>query len=85
MDRTQISLEPEQAERLRQIARDRHVSKAHLIREAVDQVYGVTDSDSMDAKWERALKFIHENRMGSGLPDLGQEHDQYLDEAYGDW
>ena len=85
MERTQISLEPGQAQRLRHLARERGVSMAHLIREAVDRVYGATPADAMDAKWERAMKFVRENNVGSGLPDLGQEHDRYLDEIYGDW
>lgn len=85
MERTQISLEPEQAERLRRLARDRGVSMAHLIRDAVDRTYGTADTESIDAKWDRALRAIRESTSGSGLPDVGVEHDKYLDEIYGDW
>lgn len=83
MERTQISLEPQQAERLRHLAQERGVSMAHLIREAVDRVYGATEADSLDARWERAWRAINQVREGSGVTDLGQEHDKYLDEIYG--
>lgn len=84
MERTQISLEPEQAERLRRLARDRGVSMAHLIRDAVDRTYGTAVTESMDAKWDRAVASVHERRPGSRLSDVAAEHDKYLDETYGD-
>ena len=40
MERTQISLEPAQADLLRRLAQERGVSMAHLIRDAVDVTYG---------------------------------------------
>ena len=81
MERTQISLEPEQAERLRRIARERGVSMAHLIREAVDAAYGPGAPDSREALWERAWSAV-----GCGHGDgasAAREHDRYLDENYG--
>ncbi|MEW6223005.1 MAG: CopG family transcriptional regulator [Chloroflexota bacterium] len=81
MERTQISLEPDQADRLRRLARERGVSMAHLIREAVDQAYGsVLAPPTRDERWERAVSAI-----GSGHGDganVSEEHDRYLDETY---
>lgn len=81
MERTQISLEPEQAERLRRLAKDRGVSMAHLIREAVDRTYGTALAPPTRAElWERALSAI-----GCGHGDganVSENHDEYLDEIY---
>lgn len=82
MERTQISLEHEQAARLRRLAQERGVSMAHLIREAVDRTYGTATVDSLDARWERATSVI-----GIGHGDgsnVAEEHDKYLAEIYGD-
>lgn len=84
MERTQISLEPAQADRLRRLARDRGVSMAHLIRDAVDRTYGTADTESMDAKWERAMRVVGIGHGGIGN-NVAQDHDKYLDEIYGDW
>lgn len=81
MERTQISLEPEQAERLRRLAKDRGVSMAHLIREAVDRTYGTALAPPTRAElWERALSAI-----GCGHGDganVSENHDEYLEEIY---
>jgi len=81
MERTQISLEPEQAERLRRIARDRGVSMAHLIREAVDRTYGAAVVPTRAQIVERALSAVGCGH--SGLGDVSDRHDDYLDEIYG--
>jgi hypothetical protein len=79
MERTQISLEPEQAERLRRLAKDRGVSMAHLIREAIDRTYGTALAPPTRAElWERALSAIGCGH--SGLGDVSERHDDYLDE-----
>lgn len=81
MERTQISLEPEQADRLRRLAQERGVSMAHLIREAVDQAYGsVLAPPSRADLWDRALEAVGSGR-GDGA-NVAEEHDRYLDEAY---
>jgi hypothetical protein len=81
MERTQISLEPEQAERLRRLARERGVSMAHLIREAVDRTYGGPLAPPTRAElWERAKSAIGCGH--SGLGDVSKRHDDYLDEIY---
>ena len=77
MERTQISLTSEQAERLRRVARGRKTSMAALIRDAVDRVYG--DAGSTDDAWDRALASVGGFR--SGYPDVSDEHDAYLADA----
>ena len=83
VERTQISLEPAQAARLRHLARERRTSMAALIREAVDRSYPADADDSRDARWERALASL--GGFHSGLSDVGEEHDRYLAEANLDW
>ena len=79
MERTQISLEPAQAERLRALARQRGVSMAHLVREAVDQVYGsAVVPPSLGERWERAIAAV--GSATSEVTDLAEEHDRYLDD-----
>lgn len=81
MERTQISLEPEQADRLRRLAKERGVSMAHLIREAVDRMYGTTLVPTRAQLVERALSVVGCGH--SGLGDVSDRHDDYLDEIYG--
>lgn len=80
MERTQISLTQEQADRLRHIAARRGTSMAALIREAVDRVHPTADDD-LDARYRRALQAAHQARP-SGVSDASVEHDRYLDDAY---
>ncbi len=82
MERTQISLEPEQADRLRRLARERGVSMAHLIRDAVDQAYGsALVAPSREELWDRAMSAVGCGH-GDGS-DVAVNHDAYLDEIYG--
>lgn len=81
MERTQVSLEPEQAARLRRLAAERGVSMARLIREAVDAAYGADAPDSREARWARAMSAV--GCASSGLGDVSVNHDAYLDEIYG--
>jgi hypothetical protein len=83
VERTQISLEPGQAARLRRLARERGTSMAALIRDAVDRAYPDTSSPSRDELWERAMAAVGSVR-GDGSP-VGRDHDRYLEEAYLDW
>lgn len=79
VERTQISLEPEQAARLRRLARERHTSMAALIRHAVDQTYPAAPTH--EEVWARALEAVRTTTLRSGLPDLAEEHDKYLSEG----
>jgi hypothetical protein len=81
MERTQISLEPAQAARLRALAAERGVSMAHLIREAVDRVYGSAIAPpTRDELWERAMSAVG-CAHGDGA-NVAEDHDRYLDEIY---
>ena len=80
MERTQISLDREQAARLRRIARERGVSMAHLIRDAVDRAYGPQAEQSMESKWKRARRAIGVAASGTG--NVAVDHDDYLEQIY---
>ncbi len=81
MERTQISLEPEQADLLRRLAQERGVSMAHLIRDAVDRAYGTALAPpTREELWERAWSAV--GSAASGLGDVARNHDDYLDEIY---
>ena len=58
MQRTQISLTSDQANRLRRIAARRGTSMAALIREAVDRVMPDDDSPDEDERWALALAAV---------------------------
>lgn len=83
MERTQISLTSEQADRLRRIAERRGTSMAALIREAVDRVLPDDETPSLDERQQRALAALGSATGGGG--NVSEEHDRYLDEAYADW
>jgi predicted transcriptional regulator len=78
--RTQISLTNEQYDALRRIASRRGVSMSMVVRDAIDEI---VDRDAAAARWQRALAVIGTGR--SGLPDLAENHDEYLAEAFVDW
>ena len=77
MDRTQISLTSAQARRLRRLGRQRGMSMAALIREAIDRTYGVADEDQ---RWRRALDSVGGFR--SDRSDISEHHDDALADAY---
>jgi hypothetical protein len=83
VERTQISLDPVQAARLRRLARERGTSMAALIRAAVERTYPIDDEDSVDARWDRALASV--GGFHGGGANIGEEHDRYLDEASLEW
>jgi hypothetical protein len=79
VERTQISLDTKQADRLRRLARERGTSMAALIREAVDEVFPADATDSLEARWARALASV--GGFHSGLTDVAERHDDYFVEA----
>jgi predicted DNA-binding protein len=81
VEQTQISLTREQAQRLRRLARERGVSMAALIREAIDRVHPADSDDSLDARWARALAAVGGGH--SGRSDIAETHDRYLEDAFG--
>jgi hypothetical protein len=80
VERTQISLEAGQAARLRRLAHERHTSMAALIRDAVDRAYPEA-VPSREELWERALEAVRATAHRSGLADLAEDHDRYLNEG----
>jgi hypothetical protein len=77
--RTQISLTADQAAGLSRLARERGVSMAAVVRDAVDVVLA---QHSQDGRWERALAMIGRYRSKDGATDVAENHDAYLAETY---
>ena len=80
MIRTQIQLTDEQYNSLREYARDHSVSMAEIIRESVELYLRQSNFQSSEEKRRRALEVCGQFR--SGLSDLAERHDSYLDEAF---
>ena len=78
--RTQVQLTEEQVRRIQQLAADRGVSMAQLIREAVDLYTCSNAALSREEQVRRAIAAA--GRFRSGLQDLSVEHDKYLVEAF---
>jgi hypothetical protein len=74
--RTQIQLTEQQSLRLRQAARRSGISTAEVIRRSVDR-YLEQEAASPPGG---ALEIV--GRWSSGLSDISERHDDYLDEAY---
>ncbi|MGH3908637.1 MAG: CopG family transcriptional regulator [Pseudonocardiaceae bacterium] len=78
MERTQVSLTAEQMAGLRRRARERDMSIAALLREAVDNLLL---AEQRDHAVEIALSAIGGYR--STTPgNVSEDHDRFLDEAY---
>lgn len=73
MVRTIIQLREAQAAALKRAARRRGVSKAAVVREALDELLA---REGGDAALERALQAAGSG--ASGVSDLGERHDAYL-------
>ena len=80
--RTQIQLSDEQASALKEIAAERGVSVAALIRAAVDDLVSRRDQRG---RWGRALAVVGRFHDREGARDVALDHDRYLEEAYVDW
>lgn len=80
MIRTQIQLTERQAHALRRKAALEGVSMAAIIREAVDRA---VVEDDQDARWERAIRSF--GAFTADAADIAEDHDHYLDAAYGEW
>ena len=81
MIRTQIQLTEAQARALKARARMEDRPMAELVRESVTEYLArrrVPDSEALAAR-VCELK----QRFRSGLPDLAEAHDHYLDDAFG--
>ena len=80
MERTQISLTEEQAQRLRGLARRRHTSMAALIRDAVDAAYPL--AADTDRRWVAALEAV--GGFHSGRSSISEDHDDAVADAFGE-
>jgi Ribbon-helix-helix protein, copG family len=80
MIRTQISLTDTQMRRLRRAARERHMSIAAVIREAVEQAIPDEDADRL-ARQRRAFELA--GAFDSGQRDTAKRHDEILSEQTG--
>jgi Arc/MetJ-type ribon-helix-helix transcriptional regulator len=78
MVRTIIQLPEDQAAALARVSRRRGVSKAAVVREALDLLL---ERERVDGALERALRAA--GAGASGVPDLAEHHDEYLAETRG--
>ncbi|MBI5380175.1 MAG: ribbon-helix-helix protein, CopG family [Nitrospirae bacterium] len=81
MHRTQIQLDERQLSRFRQLANQRGVSLAQVIREALDEV--LEGRLIRDAREVRQKAIAAAGRFRSGRRDVAERHDEYLTEAFG--
>mgnify|MGYP005873008363 CR=1 FL=1 len=79
--RTQIQLTEEQAQALKRLAADRHVSMAEIMRRSMDRIHSYAGT-SEDERWQRAGAVA--GRFRSGKTDIAANHDRHLAEAYGE-
>ncbi len=80
MIRTQIQLTAEQDHALEDLAGRQRVSKAALVREAVDLLLRRHREPTLEEKWDRAMSVSGIAHGGGG--NVAVEHDKYLAEAY---
>lgn len=83
MVRTQIQLTEEQAQELRELAHQNDVPMAELIRRAIDDLLAKTGRVPMSERRRRIMAIA--GKYDSGLTDVSERHDDYLDEIYGQW
>lgn len=83
MIRTQIQLTEEQSKQLKALSKTEDVSVAELIRRSVDAYLDAHHKPSRKALRERAMNIV--GKYASDEGDLGIRHDDYLEEAYGDF
>ena len=83
MIRTQIQLKEAQYRALKELAARQRTSVAELIRQAVDRLLETSGAIPQEERRRRALAII--GRFHSGKSDISVRHDEYLDEAYGEW
>ena len=77
MQRTQIYLEPELAESLDRIARQRGTSRADLIRVAARRLV----TEESEAPFGSILSLAGIGRDKDGATDVAERHDEYLADA----
>ena len=78
--RTQIQLTEEQTKALKVRARNEERSMAELVRESVTEYLARRPAEDRRALLGRARALT--GRFHSGYPDVAENHDRHLDEAY---
>lgn len=79
MIRTQIQLESDQYERLKELAARRSKSFAQLVREGVAHVL---EAEERESDWDRFLTAVGSFRAEDDAADVAERHDAYLADAY---
>ena len=80
MIRTQVQLTEEQARALKELATEREVSMAELVRQAVNLL--LQSSARLDHEERRRRAIAAAGRFHSGQSDIAERHDDYLTGAY---
>lgn len=78
--RTQVQLTEEQARALKARARDEERSMADLVRESVSEYLARRPTQDRSDLLGRAHALT--GQFHSGYPDVAENHDRHLDEAY---
>ena len=81
MIRTQVSFDEEQYSALQRRADERGISMAALVREAVEDKLADRDRERLNRLALSAIGIVR----GKPGENISEDHDRYLDEAYGDW
>ena len=79
MIRTQIQLDPDQYERLKELAARQSKSFSQLVREGVAQLLAAERSE---AAWDRFLAAAGSCRAADDMSDVSARHDAYLPDAF---
>jgi Arc/MetJ-type ribon-helix-helix transcriptional regulator len=84
MVRTQVQLTEQQLESLKRASAETGKSVAELVRLGVELYLDSQKKPDMRAIRERAR--LAAGKFSSGSPNnVSERHDEYLDEAFGDW
>ena len=82
MIRTQIQITDTQARKLKEMAASQNKSVAELIRQGID---AFLEQQFVISEQERRLRALAAaGRFHAGVSDLSENHDRYLDEAFGE-
>jgi hypothetical protein len=76
-----VQFTPEQARRLRALARREGVSVAELVRRSVDRVLS-EEAIKPTARYEQASRLVGTFHDREGATDLSKEHDEHLRDAF---
>jgi hypothetical protein len=79
--RTQVQFTPEQARRLRALARREGVSVAELVRRSVDRVLS-EEASKPTARYQQASRLVGAFHDRAGATDLAKRHDEHLSDAF---